>query len=140
VAADSLSQQLQTLPADGELQRQQQKHRGTSRSSSSSSSTDDISSLWETAQPLALKYFAPAVLLLVSLRWLLRHGKQQQQQDKQQQQQQPDPAEPEPTLAMYASDYVLDPPSTASPRASFLDGMRCVVAENVAVPVSVRER
>jgi hypothetical protein len=131
LAADSLSQQLQGLAADGETQRQQRKV------SSRSSSTNSISSLWETAQPLALKYFVPAVLLLVSVRLLLlklRGGKQRQQQDqKQQPEQQPEPLEPEPTLAVYASDYVYDPPS---PRAGFLEGLRCVAAENVAVPVS----
>jgi hypothetical protein len=76
------------------------------------------------------------VLLLVSVRLLLRklrEGKQRHHQDQEQQQQQPaEPVEPEPTLAVYASDYVYDPPS---PRAGFLEGLRCVAAENVAVPV-----
>jgi hypothetical protein len=144
VAADSLSQQLQSLPADGDIQRRRQKNKRSSRSSSSSSGgANGISSLWESAQPLVLNYLAPAVLVLVGLRWLLRilrGGKQRQQQDKQQQQQQPEPVEPEPTLAVYASDYVLDPPATASPRGAFLDGLRCVAAENVAVPVSDSQR
>jgi hypothetical protein len=135
LAADSLSQQLQALQADGETQRQQRIP--SSKPSSNSGSTNSLSSLWETAQPLALKYFAPAVLLLVSVRLLLRKlqgGKQRQQQGQQQRlEQQPEPVEPEPTLAVYASDYVYDPPS---PRAGFLEGLRVVAAENVAVPVS----
>jgi hypothetical protein len=54
LAADSLSQQLQGLPADGEMQREQRKP------SSRSSSTNSLCSLWETAQPLTLNYFAHA--------------------------------------------------------------------------------
>lgn len=142
-AADSLSQQLVVITSeDGSEHRYQgQQHWDgqTSANSTPGSSNSSVNSgmhLWESAQPLLLKYVAPALVLLVSLRWLLRKLQRRDTPGSiQHDQPAPEAVEPEPTLAVYASDFVLEPPPTNSPRAAFLEGLRCVAAEHVAVQV-----
>lgn len=95
----------------------------------------EISSLWASAQPL-VKTLAPAALLLVAFSWLVsklrRKPHKQHQQPEQAIEQQL--VEPEPTLSVYASDFTVEP-NSASPRVAQLAGVRCAVAEHVAVQV-----
>lgn len=98
----------------------------------------EINSIWSSAQPL-VKTYAPAALLLVAVSWLVSKLRKKPQKQRQQQEEvaEQQPAEPEPTLAVYASDFSLEP-RAASPRIAQLSGVRCVVAEHVAVQVCMR--
>lgn len=97
-------------------------------------STSSSTSFWDSVQPL-VSTMLPAGALLLVLSWLLRRLRRSRRHKPQQQLQQQQEPEPEPTLSIYASNFKLE--NSSSPRNAQLSGLRCVVAENLAVQVSL---
>lgn len=89
------------------------------------------SNLWTSAHPLLTSLASAA--LLAAFTWILRSLRRKPL--KQQQQSAGYlPNDPEPTLCIYASDFSLEP-RASSPRQVHLEGVRCIVAENIGIQV-----
>ncbi|KAF8065916.1 RBM39 [Scenedesmus sp. PABB004] len=104
---------------------------GTSGSSEGepAASAGGARGVWASAAPVALPA-AAALAALAALRWLLRRRGPRQPAAAAAP---AEVAEPEPTLAVYASDFELPAAPGSSPRGGIPEGVRCVVAEHVAV-------
>jgi hypothetical protein len=114
----------------------------TSRSTIiTSSSTSHATSSSSSKLLTTVCYAVPAVAALASAWWLRRRrsSSKKQQQQQEQPEQERSPAllpEPEPTLAVYASDFSCPAAPGTANKSRALEGLGMVVSEHISIQVS----